>query len=547
MESEQSQNFNERLSQWVANQGFWFQIRYSLSASGTKGTAMFHLLKLGTRLLIFLLVVAAGGWVYLFKLTGTKKFNEGFKTSLQQGFSATEVELKGFSRSRGQLGITRLTFQGGNQTFFTSLEAKNIRCKMGLLDGIAGIWDTGTVSISLLDMELRAGADDPESAQAFAKAIFGKSSKVVINTLEVADATLRWGYSDRTRGAIENSVLKVQRTESGMKLVFKGGTLSQNWLNKLEIVSLVIACDSDGVTFEKAEFQQGLGTVDLSGIKVVGGERPAIQGTAKIRKLALEDIVPLALRSFIEGSISGDFHVSGSTNSTEGVGFEGQITLDGQDSIAIRERIHLLKALSTVDFVRGYHRVDFREGSLHLKTGGGGMEVSNVNLKADDLFTLDGKMQVRLPTPEETKAAATKSSLAGGSPLFNGEDAEADELTTKPEDSDFTLRKAAKAAKRTKDGFQTATTTSLSSRLALNLETRYLEAQATARTARTLRYEGEFRITIPADAFERAPHLKAKMPVDPKLNRIPMMVPIEGTLYELTLKQAEELYQQGRR
>ena len=547
MESEQSQNFNERLSQWVANQGFWFQIRYSMSASGTKGTVMFHLLKLASRVLIFLMVVAAGGWVYLFKLTGTKKFNDGFKTSLQQGFAASEVELKGFSRSRGQLGINRLTFQGGNQTFFTSLEAKNIRCKMGLLDGIAGIWDTGTVAISLLDMELRAGADDPESAQAFAKAIFGKSPKVVINTLEVADATLRWGYSDRTRGAIENSVLKVQRTESGMKLVFKGGTFSQNWLNKLEIVSMVIACDADGVTFEKAEFQQGLGTVDLSGIKVGGGERPTIEGTAKVRKLALEDIVPLAMRSFIEGSISGDFRVSGSTNSTEGVGFEGQITVDAEDTIALRERIHLLKALTTVDFVRGYRRVEFREGSLHLKTGNGGMEVSNVNLKADDLFTLEGKMKVRLPTPEETKAAATKSSLAGGSPLFNGEDAEADELATKPEDSDFTLRKAAKAAKRTKDGFQADTTTSLSSRLALNLETRHLEAQASARSARTLRYEGEFRITIPADAFERAPHLKTKMPVDPKLNRIPMMVPIEGTLYELTLKQAEDLYQQGRR
>ena len=65
--------------------------------------------------------------------------------------------------------------------------------------------------------------------------------------------------------------------------------------------------------------------------------------------------------------------------------------------------------------------------------------------------------------------------------------------------------------------------------------------------ARTLRYEGEFRITIPADAFERAPHLKVQLPVDPKLNRIPMIVPIEGTLYELTLKQAEDLYQQGRR
>jgi hypothetical protein len=35
--------------------------------------------------------------------------------------------------------------------------------------------------------------------------------------------------------------------------------------------------------------------------------------------------------------------------------------------------------------------------------------------------------------------------------------------------------------------------------------------------------------------------------VDPSTNRIPMMVPIKGTLYEITLQQAEEVYQMGRR
>ncbi len=532
------------MSQWVANQGFWFQVRYSMSGSGTKGTVMFHLLKLASRVLIFLLVVAAAGWVYLFKVTGTKKFNDGFKSSLQEGLSASETELKGFSRARGQLGINRLACQGGNQTFFTSLEARNIRCKMGLLDGITGIWDTGIVSISLLDMELRAGADDPESARMLSKALFEKSPKVVMNTLEVADATLRWGYSDRTRGAIENSVLRVQRLENGLRLNFKGGTFSQNWLQKLEIINLVIACDPEGLTFEKAEFQQGLGTVEFSGMKVGGGERPVIGGSAKIRKLAIEDIVPVALSSFIEGSISGDFRVSGSTNSIEGVGFEGQVMLDGQDSISLRERIHVLKALSTVDFVRNYHRVDFREGSFHLKTSGGGMEVTDVNLKADDLFTMEGKMRVRLPTPEETKAAVDNASQPGGSSIFNGEDAE---LEPKADDTDFTLRKAGKASKLGKAGFQPESSISLSSRLASHLEARHLEAQASERSSRMLRYEGEFRITILPDAFERAPRLVQQFPVDPKLGRIPMMIPIEGTLYELTLKQAEDLYQQGRR
>ncbi|MES2920894.1 MAG: hypothetical protein V4819_05085 [Verrucomicrobiota bacterium] len=518
-----------------------------MSASGTTGTVMFHLLKLASRVFIFLLIVAVGGWVYLVKVTGTKKFNDNFKASLQEGLSASEIELNGFSQSHGQLGINRLSCQGGNKTFFTSLEARNVRCKMGLLDGIAGKWDTGTISISMLDLELRAGADDPESAQLLSKALFQTSPRVAMNTLDVADANLRWGYSDRTRGAIENSVLKVQRVENGMKLNFKGGTFSQNWLRKLEIVNLVIACDPDGLTFEKAEFQRDLGTVDLSGLKVVGGERPMIEGTAKIRKLAMEDIVPAAVRTFIEGAISGDFQVSGSTNSTDGVGFEGQVTLKGEDSISLRKRIHLLDALSTVDFVRNYHRVDFREGSFHLKTSGGGMDVTDAKLKAEDLFTLEGKMRVRLPTPEETKAAMESSTGPGSSPIFNGEDAEADPLESKGEELDFTLDKAGKVTKRPKDKFKPENTTSLSSRLALSLEARRLDAQASERLSRTLRYEGEFGITIPADAFERAPRLMQLYPLDPKLNRIPMTVPIEGTLYELTLKQAEDLYKQARR
>lgn len=544
MESEQSQNFNERLSQWVANQGFWFQIRYSMSGSGNKGTMMYHLLRMATRVLMFLLVVAIGGWVYLIKVSGTTKFKDGFKDSLKQGLSASEIELTGFSRSHGQLGISRLACQGGNETFFTSLEARNIRGKMGLLDGFSGKWDTGTISISMLDLELRAGADDPESAQMLAKAIFDRSPRVVTNTLEIADANLRWGYSDRTRGSIEHSLLKVQRMENGLKLTFTGGNFSQNWLRNLEIVNLVVEAAPGGLIFEKAEFKRGLGTVDFSGLKIAAGERPIVDGTARIRKLAIEDIVPVAMRSFIEGSISGDFRVTGSTNSLEGIGFAGKVTLDGQDSITLRERIHLLKALSDLDFVRNYRRVDFREGSFHLKTSGGGMEVTDVNLKAEDLFTLEGKMRVRLPTPEEAKASVANSALAGGSPIFKGDEPEPDELEPKSDEMDFTL---SKAAKRLKEGMQTDSSTSLSSRLALNLEARQLEAQASARASRTLRYEGMFRITLLADAFERAPRLVQQFPVDPQLGRIPLMVPIEGTLYEITLKQAEDLYQQGRR
>ena len=545
MESEQSQNFNDRLSQWVANQGFWFQIRYSMAGSGTAGTAMFHLLRLGSRLLVFLLILAVGGWIYLLRMTDSVKFSDGIRENLKSGLFASEAELKGFAHSQGELTINRLTCQGGNETFFTALEARNIRCKMGLLDGVKGKWDTGAVTISHLDMELRAGADDAESARMLSKALFNVPEKVLVNTIDVVDASLQWGYSERTRGSIENSEVKIQRQGGGWKMSFKGGKFSQNWFRRLDIVQMVVVCDAEGLTFEKAELRGSNGSVDFSGLKVTGGERPLIHGNVTIRNLALASILPAALRNFVDGSISGNFKISGSTNSPEGVGFEGLTTLDGQDTLTLRDRIYLLKTLSGVDYVRNYHRVDFNEGSLHIKTTAGGMVLTDVKLKAGELFTLAGNMNVRLPTPEETKAAAEKNAKSGGAPVFDGEDPVLEEVGVKKAgDRDFTLRRAAREAKRAKDGEgQQNGPGPLSERLQLDFDSRQLQLQASERLAKTLHYEGSFDISIPPDAFDTAPKLQAHYPVDNHTQRIPMNVPIQGGIYEITLKQGEDIYQ----
>lgn len=542
MEAEQSQNFNERLSQWVASQGFWFQLRYSLSGSGSKGTAMFHLLRMAFRLLVFVLIVAAGFWFYLVKRTESKHFTEGLQDSLKAGLTASEIEVNGFSRTQGEMVIGSLAVQGGNNTFFSSLEARNIRARMGLLDGLSGEWDTGVVSMSRMEVDLRAGADDAESAKQMAESLFRKFRNVRMSSLEVADASVRWGYSERTKGSISNSDLQVQRLDDNLKLRFRGGTFSQNWLRKLEIVDLVISCDPEGMVFEKALLKKGPGTVDFSGLRVTGGERPVLDGAVKIRKLELEGVLPPLQRSFVEGTFSGDFRVAGSTNTTDGVGFSGQVSLDGSDTITLRKRVHLLQALSDVDYVRNYHRVDFNEGSFQMKTSGGGMEISNLTLKSGDLLTLEGKMRVRLPTPEEAQASlATGES---GDSRFNASNGggPADEEAP-PEEADFSLRRAGQEAQRVKEGKQTEGPPSLSQKMELNLELRRLEEQAAERVSRTLRYEGLFRVTLPQDAFERAPKLMERFPLDQATKRIPLMVPIEGELIDITLKQAEEIYQ----
>ena len=541
MDSEQSQNFNERLSMWVTNQGFWFQLRYSMSGSGIKGRAMIHLLQLGFRALVFLLIVAVGTWVYLVKRPDSANFKDGLKDRFQSMLGASDLEMRGAKQSQGQMEISRMAAEGTAATFFSSMELKTIRCKMGLLDGLVGVWKPGTISIAKLDMDFRAGADDAETAGKLAATLFGKSPKVEVRTFEVQDATVRWGYSERTEGAIESSALKMQRTATGWRLSFKGGSFHQNWLGKLEVVNLVVECDPEGLVFEKAEMKQGQATVDFSGLRVRGGEQPKVGGTVKIRKLMLEQILPAALLNFMEGSLSGDFRVFGSTNSADGIGFEGQVVLDGRDSVTLREQIPLLKALSVVDYARKYHRVDFHEGSFQVKTIRGGLELSEIKLKADELMTLDGKLSVRLPSPQEIQAVTSKGADMAGSPLFA-----VDDKTAQMETS-FTLKRAAQEARRLKDGTQNAESLSLFDRLGAGLEMRRLQSQQAERMSRILRYDGELRMTLMGDAFERGRELQARYPVDRATGRVPLVVPIEGSIYELTLKQAEEIYQQGQR
>lgn len=516
-----------------------------MSAKGMQGRLMYHMVNMLFRLFIFMLLCAAGLWFYLEKRTESANFMTGFRRSLTSGLTASEIEMRGFQRLQGQMELSRLAAEGGTNTFYSTLEARNIRCKMGLLDGLVGVWRPGIIAVSKLDIDLRAGADDAESAAMISKAFFADPRKVEIRSFEIADANLRWGYSERTQGSIESTSIKMQRVNDVWRIIFKGGWLSQNWLDRLEIVEMVVVCSPEEIFFEKADLKQGEGTVDLAGLRVLTGERPKVDGVIKVRSIGIDKIVPSTVKSYVEGTLSGDFKVSGSTNSPEGIGFEGQVLLDGKDTITLRDRVHLLKALSVVDYSRNYHRIDFREGAFQFRTTNGGLELSDVNMKCDELFTLQGSMIVRLPTQKEIDEAVSKGGVASASALLEDEDeAFLSKGLASKADADFTLRRAAQeASQRSGQGNERGDGSSLFDRLSSNVELRRLRDQASERMSRMLRYEGAFRITLPGDAFERAARLQEEYPFDASTGRVPIMVPVQGNLYEVTLKQAEDIYE----
>jgi hypothetical protein len=175
------------------------------------------------------------------------------------------------------------------------------------------------------------------------------------------------------------------------------------------------------------------------------------------------------------------------------------------------------------------------------------MRLSEIDLKAEELLTMQGEIKVRQPTQEEVDEVVAKGAGLQSSPLFLAEEEQADTRELPGGDDDFTLRRAAQEAKRVEEGAQSLESMALFDRLGLSLEMRRLQSQASERMSRMLRYEGSVLITLPGDAFERAPRLTELFPPDAVSGRIPMRVPINGHLYELTLSQAEDIYQRGKR
>jgi hypothetical protein len=550
MASDQPNNFNERLSQWVANQGFWFQVRYSISGGGSKAVLVFHLMRMATRLLIFAVFVVIALWVYLLRLPGTAGFQDHLKQSISAMLGAKEVEMADFRRERGELLMARFVSEGGRETFFSSLEARNIKCQMGLFNALPGEWNPGVLLINQLDISLNAGADDEKSAGLIGDTLFRDFGKLKLETVEVKDATMHWGYSDRTRGKIVGSHMKVQRVAEGWRIHLAGGTFSQGWLRRLEIIEVVANCTRGGVAFEKATFRKGAGSVSMEGVTVAGGQRPGVKGTVRVRKMSLEGIVPPAARDFIEGAISGDLRVSGSTNTTEGIGFEGKLVLDGENVIKLRDRLYLLRALTEFDVFNNYKSVVFKEGTMKIKTLGGGMEVSEVNLKAGELMTLAGQMRVRFPTPEEAAAAVRRNRAGEVLPLTSQANDETESSRRLEDDADFTLRRAAREAHKdkTKGGAGAKDEgSSLFDRIGQSFDTNILADQATERESRSLMYEGQFQITLQPDTFENVQALRELFPVNAQTGRVPLDVPIKGDIYSITFDQAEDLYLRGKR
>ncbi|MFY7817906.1 MAG: hypothetical protein ACOVRB_06010 [Akkermansiaceae bacterium] len=548
MELETTKQFNERLAQWVANQGFWFQLRYSMAGGGAS-TLMYHVLRLLLKVLVFLILVAGLLLFFLFRRTDQESFQTNLKDSIVSGFQCESGLLKSFNRSQNRASIRYLTLQGGPNTYIDQCEASGISFRMGLLDGLFGTWDANQISVDRLSLNIKAGAETEQEAQALGKALTKRFDSLRFQALECQNTRIAWGYSLRTMGSISQSRMMVIREQNGWRIRFTGGTFQQNWLKNLHIEEMVLVCTDQSIIVEKGVFSvkrptseleadRTHGKVQFEDVKITGGLRPAFSGSVIFENLPLKELLQDTYKYYLEGSISGRLRMQGSTNSTDGVTFAGRVSLNEADEIVLRSQVPLLNSLSILSPAGSYRKTTLSEGYFNIKTSGGTLTISDINLIAPDQMEMRGGFLVRPAKPEEINDMLRKGTISDE--IAQGAVSSTTEIT--PGSDELSLRRAMEVAGKNQNaatGFDTQIDDSSLPFAAETLATE-LQVKTSEKLAMTAIFDGKVSLKMPLAPFENAPSV-AKMARSVDANFLELDCPLSGNLSDLTLVQAENL------
>ncbi len=393
---EKRARFNELMNEWVSRQGLWFQLRHAADGQ----TILARLARLGLRVALLLVVVALVFWIYLVRRVGSEGFRDSLQASIESTLCGSACELGALHKERSAVSIASISVEGTEKSFFHTLKARQVSLKMGLTDGWVGKWDGGGISIDHLEAFVKAGdGDDTVASDAF-NSLFVEHPGFSYEWIESDNTDIRWGYSENNQGSIKGSQMSADRVGSGWRLVFKGGTFSQNWLRDLKIKNMVVLCDQQGVHIKEAELLSGAGSLSFQ-VDFGSGGQPQAVGVMTLDSMPVKAMLPARFHDWIGGKVSGKGEISGSTNSQEGIVMDIDLSLEGDDVLVLRDTVPLLSALSVVDLYNSYRKVSFSEGGCHIRTGGNRLGVTKIDLRADDLLHLAGQLVVRTPTDEE--------------------------------------------------------------------------------------------------------------------------------------------------
>lgn len=395
--------YKSRVSDWIGRQGILFQLRYARTVGS--GSIFRHVGGATIKLLLLLVVLGVCSFFGLKRYFRSPGYQEKIAAQITDAMGAEVIEASGFSRNVNSGEFHRLEVKGGAKSFFYEADFEGFSGVFSYLTGVTESWRPSIVRMRKADVRLKAGGYQEEMELGFSSVIESLNGNG-ISQIKVDDCSFDWGYSKLTFGEVRNTSFKATLQGGVWEVELSGGTFQQNWLGPLEIESAALRIDEKGIEVDSLKLRMDEGSVTLEGRISGPANMPTFDLSGRFTFLPLENFVRIQginTREYIEGRISGDLAISGSSNRR--VELSGLVELAENDSITVRERWSLLRALSILDIDRTYLRIDFDQGGFAFSTGGGGMKVDRINLTAGKKARLTGGFETRLPTQEEAATA----------------------------------------------------------------------------------------------------------------------------------------------
>lgn len=506
-------DYRNKVADWIGRQGILFQLRYG----GTVGSRPLfkRLLSLLVRGVFLLLILAVIGFFVLRSHYKTSTYQAKITDQVKEALGASEVTTNGLSRSSKSGKFRNLEIEGGERSFFYRAYLEGLSGAFSIFTGVTESWKPDALKITKADFQVKAGGGQEEMETSFTSLIKSLDGGG-LNLIKIDDLSCNWGYSQLTYGSIENTDFRATLKDGGWDIEISGGSFRQNWLGPFSIRNGFFRVDETGLRVERLELVHEGGRLDLSGEIVGPMSKPKFDLSGAFTRLPVNRLVSLEgikTRDYLEGTVSGELKIFGSSN--QGIQMSGEVLLGEEDSITIRERWPLLRALSIIDSDRSYLRVGFQQGSFSFTTGGGGMQLKDLNLVSQESAKLVGEFSVGLPNQEEAAKALGITLTQNFASGHFSEDLTDTSSAQRLEDRKFSIRE------RTETGLEGAGVDigdSMKEGIGKvdkkQLSAKELEGARLEQEMNTYRFSGDLKLAIPASAFDDNKTLSQFYPED---------------------------------
>lgn len=399
VDEQRLKDYQSRVTSWIGRQGLLFQIRYARLAGA--GSILTRLVSITIGIGILGVVVLAISFGVLTVYRDSESHQEEIERQIGEALGVEQFEGKGFTRSSGQGSFQLITMEGGEKSFFSDGKLMDLTGSFALLDGVFQKWRPESLNLRRVEMRLKAGGTAEEMAAAMSgihDSLEGRS----LNRIQVGDLNCEWGYSTLTFGGIYESQMEARWVGGEWQVSLRGGYFRQNWLGPFALQKAEVRINQDGISVDALVLEEEGGTIELSG--EIGGPLsvPTFDLAGRLIHWPIEELFSVENVNesrYLEGPVSGKLEVTGSTNRR--IEMTGEVALVEGDELRIRDEWKLLRAISAVTRDGSYARIAFREGGFRFATGGGTLEVTEIDLLSPEVARLEGEFSTRFFDQQE--------------------------------------------------------------------------------------------------------------------------------------------------